>query len=105
MIISFLLNFSGKTREQRNNSLQVSVGSLELLPHVVEETRMCSCRLCCKGWHVSERGMVVWGVQAWHHTWGAPREHGGLCLSPQVALCEHLRLHPGRAGTTVRLVG
>lgn len=101
MIISFLLCFSGKAREERNNSLQVSVGGLGLLPHVVEEMRMCSCWLCCKSWHVSEWGMVLWGVQALHHIWGALRQQRGLCLSSQVALCEHLKLHPGRAGITV----
>lgn len=56
MIISFLLNFSGQTEEQRNSFLQVSVSGLELLPHVVGEMRMYDCRLRRKGWHVSEPG-------------------------------------------------
>lgn len=57
MIIVFCLNFSRQAEgEERNNSLQVPLSGLELLPHMAGEMRMYACRLYCKGWHVSEPG-------------------------------------------------
>lgn len=57
MIILFLLNCSGQAGEQRNNSLQISVSGLELLPHVVAEMRMYDCWPRCKGTRLG-RGRV-----------------------------------------------